>query len=503
MTMRNTAENLSNTSELASFLLSSLDEGIFFGKLSEYVHNQFNEHKVQIYKSYEDGATQLVAENGRAITGAEITTRPHGLSSYVTRTRRAYYSNAVKRDPLLANVEYDDDVNAELCVPVNSQGTILGTIHIRSKDKAFSENDITEVLMVLKDIELPLNNMRMYLLAKHLNRELVKRIENKEKELMTRETTKNFMAGVEQDIRVIGHSKTFTDIMNLVKKVAPEDFPVLIEGENGIGKKLISKKIHGLSDRRDSSCIVAHCSALNEDILETELFGKGEKKGLLELANGGTLILNEVSELSLGLQGKLLRFLLSGEIYRVGGERGIPVNVRILSTSKKSLQKEVDEGKFREDLLYRLNTVSIIIPALRERQDDIKALSEHFLNLNRDKEQFKVLTNKAIETLMNYSWPGNAQELRNIMERTYVLAEGKYIDEEHLPQFLKEDNRVEKVQEEDFSEMTLSELEKRHIIRTLDHLGGNKTKAARALGITVKTLYNKLHSYGLVHSKNN
>jgi Nif-specific regulatory protein len=501
--MTTTAENVMSN-ELSNQLLATLDEGLFFGRLSAHIHNTFGLYKVQIYKSFEDGATQLVAENGAAINNAEISTRPHGLSSYVTRTRRAYYSNAVKRDPLLANVEYDDGVEAELCVPINSQGTILGTIHVRSQKegKVFSENDITTVLGILKDIETPLNNMRMYLLAKHLNRELMKRIETKEKQVTNIPMTRNMNTAKEQEIKIIGHSKAFTDIMNLIKKVAPEDFPVLIEGDNGVGKKLISKKIHQLSTRREAPAIVVHCSALNDEILEAELFGKNDKKGLLELANGGTIIFNEVSELSLNLQGKLLRFLLSGETYRLGGDRGIPVNVRILSTSKKSLQKEVDEGKFREDLLYRLNTVSIFVPSLRDRKDDIKVLAEHFLNLNRDKEQFKVLTNRAVDVLNGYIWPGNAQELRNIMERTYVLAEGKYIDEDHLPNFVKEENHVEVVKEEEFAEMTLAELEKRHIIRSLDFLNGNKTKAARALGITVKTLYNKLHSYGLVHSKN-
>ena len=422
----------------------------------------------------------------------------------MVRTRRAYYSNAVRRDPLLANVEYDEGVEAELCVPINSQGTILGTIHVRSRStgRNFSEIEIAEILSILKAIEVPLNNMRMYLLAKHLNRELIKRIENKEKEIVAAPAMRHISNINDQDIKVIGHSKAFTDIMNLAKKVAPEDFPVLIEGENGVGKKLLSKKIHNISERKDAPCIVVHCSALNDDVLESELFGKNDKKGLIELASGGTIILNEVSELSLGIQGKLLRFLLSGEIYRLGGDRGIPVNVRIISTSKKALQKEVDEGRFREDLLYRLNTVSINVPALRERKDDVKVLAEHFLNLNRDKEQFKVLTNRSVEMLMKYSWPGNTQELRNIMERTYVLAEGKYIDEEHLPTFVKEDTHIEKIQEDEFVEMTLADLEKRHIIRSLDFLNGNKTKAARALGITVKTLYNKLHSYGLVHSKN-
>ncbi|MEX1099971.1 MAG: sigma 54-interacting transcriptional regulator, partial [Bacteriovoracaceae bacterium] len=247
-------------------------------------------------------------------------------------------------------------------------------------------------------------------------------------------------------------------------------------------------------------CHIVHCSAIEESQIEVELFGTQERPGLFEKANHGTLILDCVEELSLNIQAKVLRTLLSGEIYKVNSNTPVKVNVRVVSTNKQSLDQAVEEGRFREDLIYRLNIVKIDMPSLQERKDDIKVLSEFFMNQGKDKEDYKILTTKAVEKLVNYKWPGNIQELRNVMERTYILAEDRYVDEHHLPN-LAQEAQEEEAPQESFSEMTLHELEKAHIIRSLEHLGGNKTRAAKTLGITVKTLYNKLHSYGLVQPK--
>ena len=183
----------------------------------------------------------------------------------------------------------------------------------------------------------------------------------------------------------------------------------------------------------------------------------------------------------------------------VDTEEKIALNVRIIATSKVCLKDMVESGSFKEDLYYRLNTVALKIPALKERQEDIKVMAEFFLN--HGKVEKKVLTSGAIEKLSSYFWPGNAHELKNIMERTYILTDGQYIEASHLPEFAVE-VKVEKVEVKDvYQEVTLFDLEKKHIIDTLDHLGGNKTRAAKTLGITVKTLYNKLHSYGLIEAR--
>lgn len=495
------ALDLDKVSTLSTVLLTNLDENIFFSQISSFVMKQFDEYKVQTFEAFQDGTTILRAENGKATDKGISYAKGQGLSGYVSRMKRAYYSNS-KRDPLLATTQRDECVESEVSVPIISDGLVLGTIHIQSdkEDRKFSEEDVTQINEILSHLESAISNMKMYLIAKNLNRELENRIKEKDQELSQRGPIVKSSTGNSQKIEIIGHSNTLMDILNIAKRVAKEDFPVLLHGQSGTGKKLLAKKIHSISDRKESDCLVVHCSAIAEDQLEVELFGKTDRPGLLQRANGGTIILDSVDELPVGIQGKLLRSIISGEIYNVDSDVPFSINVRLISTVNKNIETAVEEGRFREDLLYRLNIVSLAMPNLKDRNDDIKVLAEYFLNLGKKSEDFKILTSKAIEKLASYNWPGNIQELRNIMERTYILAEDKYVDEHHLPALVKE--VVEEVVEvESFSEMTLHDLEKLHICRTLEHLNGNKTRAAKVLGITVKTLYNKLHSYGLVNTK--
>jgi Nif-specific regulatory protein len=294
---------------------------------------------------------------------------------------------------------------------------------------------------------------------------------------------------------MIGLSKNFLEIVQTAKKIASQDFPVLLEGQHGVGKKILARKIHSWSGRK-GSVVVASCSAMNEAQLDREIFSS---KGLLVQANGGTLIIDDIGSTSHHIQTKLLRALVAGEMITVDTEEKVALNVRMIATSKVSLKQMVEAGSFKEDLYYRLNTVALRIPSLRERHDDIKVMAELFLN--NGKSEKKILTSGAIEKLTSYFWPGNGHELKNIMERTYILTDGQYIEASHLPEFAQE-VKVEKVEvKPSYQEFTLFDLEKKHIIDTLDHLSGNKTRAAKALGITVKTLYNKLHSYGLIDAR--
>lgn len=495
------ALNQEALSSVSLVLLSTLDEDIFFGKMSEFIADQFEGLNIYICKNSRDGETQIIAENGQSVKNGKIFKKGEGISGYVVRTKRAYYSNSVQRDPLMANQNIDKNVVSEICVPVISDNNVLGTINVQSlsEDKKFSEDDVEKVQNILAYLEKPIRNMKMYLLATQMNNELIQKIEDKEGDTQMRSTSsQNSFARRDSGVKIIGHSQAIRSILKIVEKVAQEDFPVLFEGEGGVGKKLFAQRIHNLSARRKSPCISLNCSAMSDSMIEQELFGSLDRKGLFELANGGTLILDEISHLSEKLQTRLLRTLTSGEVFTVDGERSFFVNVRIISTSRLSLEKLAQEGKFQEELLYRLNTISINVPSLRERKEDIKYLVEFFLNHNREKQNFKVMTTRAIDALNNYSWPGNIQELRSVIERTYILSEGKYIDEHDLPESIKNGKSSEVREEEEFSAMTLHELEKRHIIKSLRHLNGNKTKAAKSLGITVKTLYNKLHSYGII-----
>lgn len=316
--------------------------------------------------------------------------------------------------------------------------------------------------------------------------------------------------------KIIYRSEVMRQLMKMVERVAPSNATVLVLGESGTGKELIANAIHEKSHRRNKPFVAINCGALRETLLESELFGheKGaftgayaRKIGLAEVANGGTLFLDEIGELSPGIQSKLLRFLQEGEIFRVGGKDPIKVDIRLISATNKELDKEVMKGNFREDLFYRINTIVVQSPPLRRRKEDIPVLIEHFLTnstagfLNRG----RAMSEDALKMMMKYDWPGNIRELQNVCERLQILSEGHMVMPGDLPDHIK--NPDQKIIMEDYDPtMTLHELEKRYIIKALNYFDGNKTQAAHALGITIKTLYNKLHEYGefekyAVHSK--
>jgi transcriptional regulator with PAS, ATPase and Fis domain len=305
---------------------------------------------------------------------------------------------------------------------------------------------------------------------------------------------------------IVYKSEVMHQVLKMVDRVAPSGAPVLILGESGTGKELIARAVHDRSQRADKPFVAINCGALRETLLESELFGheKGaftgaynRKIGLAEAASGGTLFLDEIGELSPGIQAKLLRFIQEGEVYRVGGKEPIKVNIRLISATNRELDSEVLKGTFREDLYYRINTITIHSPPLRRRKEDIPLLVEYFLArgnsrvLNRGQE----MSAEAMQALVKYDWPGNIRELQNLCERLQILADGHTIQVSDLPEtILKPENKLVIGQYD--PTLTLHELERRYIVEALKHFDGNKTQAANALGITIKTLYNKLHEYG-------
>ncbi len=316
--------------------------------------------------------------------------------------------------------------------------------------------------------------------------------------------------------KVIHKSDLMKQVMRMVDRVAPSNASVLVLGESGTGKELLAHAIHSKSQRRDKPFVAINCGALRETLLESELFGheKGaftgayaKKIGLAEMASGGTLFLDEIGELSPGMQAKLLRFIQEGEVYRVGGKEPIKVDIRLISATNRELDAEVMKGTFREDLYYRINTITVHSPPLRRRKEDIPLLVEHFLakSTSRILNRGRTMSDEAMSIIMKYDWPGNIRELQNLCERLQILADGEIILASDLPNsIVNPENRIS-MDEYDPS-MTLYELEKRHIIKALNYFEGNKTQAANALGITIKTLYNKLHEYGefekfAIHSK--
>ena len=291
-------------------------------------------------------------------------------------------------------------------------------------------------------------------------------------------------------------------MLKTADRVAPTEVAVLIEGESGTGKEVLARRIHRNSSRANRPLVSLNCGAIQESLLLSELFGheKGaftgavsQKVGLVELADGGTLFLDEIGEMGMETQAKLLRFLQEGEIYRVGGKTPIQVDVRILSATNRDLAARIQEGRFREDLYYRINTVTLRISPLRQRVCDIPLLAEAFLK-SGSQTRVKSFAASALALLRQYRWPGNARELQNAVERFKILVESDEVSAEDVPKHLKLGKR--ELEAPEISDtFDLSQIEKHHILRVLAHFSGNKTKAANAMGITVKTLYNKLARY--------
>lgn len=306
---------------------------------------------------------------------------------------------------------------------------------------------------------------------------------------------------------LIGKTPPMESLKNLIAQIAPTDCTVLILGETGTGKELVAKAIHHLSTRSDQRFLAINCGSFTEELLAHELFGhekeaftgaRGVKKGLLEVAAGGTVFLDEIAEMSLSMQAKLLRVLQDKTFFRVGGTTEIPVDIRILAATNKDLKTEVERGTFRQDLYYRLNVITTEVPPLSERQDDIPLLSQHFL------EKFSAAQGKQVEQispivmdiLLNYTFPGNVRELENIIERAVTLASGSTVEVQHLPADLRE-QRFDIQRRLRTELLTLEENEKEYIGWVLAQMEGNKTKAAEILGIDRVSLWRKLKRYGM------
>ncbi len=310
---------------------------------------------------------------------------------------------------------------------------------------------------------------------------------------------------------LIGRSQTMTKLLETVAQVAPSEATVLITGESGTGKEMIAGAIHFNSPRKEGAFVKINCAALAETLLESELFGheKGaftgadrRKEGKFRQADGGSIFLDEVSEMSPAMQVKLLRVLQEREIVRVGGNEAIEIDVRVIAATNRDLIKDVEAGRFREDLYYRLNVVNLEVPPLRERQEDIPLLAQHYLKLFSDKnhKNIKGFTPRAMDKLLKYPWPGNVRELINAVERSVVLARSEYLDAEEL--LLLREKTTPAVppvpQEEAPATSHLEEVEKQAILKVLGQVGGNKSEAARRLDITRRTLHKKLKKYGLM-----
>lgn len=315
---------------------------------------------------------------------------------------------------------------------------------------------------------------------------------------------------------IIGQSPAMINLLETVAQVAPSEATVLITGDSGTGKELIAGAIHFNSHRKDGPFIKLNCAAITETLLESELFGheKGaftgaerRKEGRFFQAHGGSLFLDEVSEMSLTMQVKLLRVLQEREFTRVGGENTIQVDVRIMAATNKNLPELISKGEFREDLYYRLNVVGLEIPALKKRREDIPLLAQRFLEMfaAKNHKEIKGYTPQAMDHLIRYDWPGNVRELMNAVERAVVLSQANFLSERdftiiHGSEVNQNDSVTDNVNAQIMMDgvTPLEEVEKTTILNTLEASGGNKSEAARRLGITRKTLHKKLKAYGVM-----
>jgi DNA-binding NtrC family response regulator len=328
--------------------------------------------------------------------------------------------------------------------------------------------------------------------------ELSKRVQHLEKQLNEKYSFDS----------IIGQSKIILDTIELARKVAATDTTVLLTGETGTGKEVFAQSIHQASNRNNKNFLAVNCSAFSKDILESELFGHvagaftgavKDRKGLFQEADNGTIFLDEIGEMALDLQAKLLRVLETGEFIKVGETKNSKINVRIIAATNRDLKKDIKAGHFREDLFYRLSVFQIKIPALRERIADIELLATYFAHLFAAKtnKKIKLLAPEFLQALKLHQWPGNIRELKNVIERSVILATTDQLTVDTLPSELQTDPTSVIKANKQFSAFELASAEKLHIRKVLNYTNGNKTETARLLNIALTTLYRKIEEYNL------
>ncbi len=373
----------------------------------------------------------------------------------------------------------DLKIRSFICVPIMHGERFLGLAYVdtRGAREQFDRSDLEFVSAIGRMAGLSLENLRI---QRKLQRE--------------NEKLRSLTGGGGE---ITGSSEPMKGVFRLIEKVAPRDASVFIVGENGTGKELIARAIHQRSPRKDLPFVAVNCGAIPPNLVESELFGyeKGAftgaqqtTEGKFDLAHGGTLFLDEIGDMPIDMQVKILRALQERKFYRVGGKKEITVDIRVISATNRDLKKAIEEGSFREDLYFRLAVVTIEVPPLRDREEDIIQIAESFLNQGSSSI---TLAPAVRECFMNYHWPGNIRELRNVLEQAVILGDGKKITPSDLPPHIRKTGQGKML----FRLKPLAEVEKHYILRILEETDGNKAKAASILGISRETLYQKLKQY--------
>ncbi len=379
-----------------------------------------------------------------------------------------------------------------LCVPISFKGESIGVLSV---DRIFKDKDIT-IDEDIRVLEIVASIIAQYVI-------LWKHYRESEQE---RESLKMQLKGKYSLPNIIGTSEKMQEVFEAVLRVSDSKATVILYGESGTGKELIAKAIHYMSPRAQASFVKFNCASIPEGLLESELFGheKGAftgaisaRKGRFELADGGTILLDEIGDLPINLQPKILRVLQEKEFERVGGEKTIKVDVRLIAATSRNLEELVTRGVFREDLFYRLNVVPIFMPALRERRDDIPLLVEFFLKrFNEENNRNIVISPEALRALVVYSWPGNVRELENVIERLVVMSSEHVIRDNDLPINLKLPSHNGMLQK-DSLKSGIEDIERATILEALEKTGWVQAKAARIIGLTPRQIGYKIKKYGL------
>jgi Nif-specific regulatory protein len=417
------------------------------------------------------------------------------------REGEAVLARNVMGDSTLGSRDSKGEIHATsvICAPVRHGQEVLGLIHLYSTDTQHvpDPDDLEFTLAVADTIAVALNNL-------HRRQELAENLTQvRDENVQLRERL-----GVQSEI--IGSSRVVRQITEEIAQAATSNATVLVRGESGVGKELVARAIHFSSPRRKNTFVCLNCAALSEDLLASELFGHergaftgatDRKIGKFESAHRGTIMLDEIGEMSPGIQAKFLRVLEGHPFERVGGNKPVTVDVRVIAATNRDLEKDVAEERFRRDLYFRLHVLEIVVPGLRKRVEDIPELAEYFLEkfITETGRKIDGFTPRAMEQLNRYRWPGNIRELKNVIERAVVLCRGRLIDQGDLllTKLSTTGDTGQISLEEQYSPCLLSDIEREHIVATLEHTGWNKSRAAIILGIERSTLDRKIRRYEL------
>jgi transcriptional regulator with GAF, ATPase, and Fis domain len=424
------------------------------------------------------------------------------LAATVLRDGEAVLARNVEGDSNLGSPDSKGEIHSTsvICAPIRQDGKVVGLVHLYSTvdDATMDPDDLEFTLAVADNVALALKNLaRQEDLAENLS--------------LSRSEIVQLRKRLGAESEIVGSSRLLAGVQQEVARAAPSRATVLIRGESGVGKELVARAVHFASPRRKGPFVCLNCAALSETLLESELFGHERgaftgaterKAGKFEAAHQGTLMLDEIGEMSPSIQAKFLRVLEGHSFERVGGSTPIKVDVRVIAATNRDLEKAVSEGKFRRDLYFRLHVIEIFVPPLRKRPEDVIELAAHFLDrfMEETGRRLRGFSPDAFEQMQSYRWPGNVRELKNVVERAVVLARGDYIvaDDLRLSNLATASESGElDVAAAGYEPTSLAEMERRHIAATLDATGWNKSKAASILGIERSTLDRKIRRYEL------